>query len=137
MVIRYSFLWADEHRAGHESGSKDRPCAILVSVSDERDPKDRVTVLAITHSRPSVPDEAIEIPLPVKKRLGLDQEKSWIVLSEANDFLWPGPDLAKVGDPRDGNFVYGHLPPKFFTEVVRQFVELNRKRRVRVVPRTE
>ena len=36
LVIRYSYLWADEHERGQEEGVKDRPCAIvLMSMADE------------------------------------------------------------------------------------------------------
>ena len=33
----------------------------------------------------------MEIPLATKARLGLDDARSWIVLNEANRFIWPGP----------------------------------------------
>ena len=35
----------------------------------------------------------IELPQQTKTRLGLDDERSWVIVSEANDFAWPGPDL--------------------------------------------
>ncbi|MGH7102211.1 MAG: hypothetical protein ACREFJ_07420, partial [Acetobacteraceae bacterium] len=38
----------------------------------------------------------IEIPLPIKRHLGLDDDPSWIVVAEGNEFLWPGYDLRKV-----------------------------------------
>ena len=31
LVIRYAYLWADEHRRGAEEGLKDRPCAIVAA----------------------------------------------------------------------------------------------------------
>ena len=31
-VIRYAYLWADEHEAGREEGSKNRPVAIVRKV---------------------------------------------------------------------------------------------------------
>jgi len=36
---------------------------------------------------------AVEISHETKRRLGLDDDRSWIVLTEANRFAWPGPDL--------------------------------------------
>jgi hypothetical protein len=36
------------------------------------------------------PASAVEIPLPVKRHLGLDDNPSWIVVAEGNEFLWPG-----------------------------------------------
>jgi hypothetical protein len=35
-------------------------------------------------------DEAVEIPAVVKRHLGLDEARSWIVVSEINRFIWPG-----------------------------------------------
>ena len=42
---------------------------------------------------PHDPEAAVEIPLATKMRLGLDDDRSWIILTEANRFTWPGPDL--------------------------------------------
>ena len=38
---------------------------------------------------PARGDAAIEIPAQTKKRLGLDEDRSWIMLTEANRFVWP------------------------------------------------
>ena len=35
LVIRYSYLWRREAAAGREEGVKDRPCAVIVAVTDE------------------------------------------------------------------------------------------------------
>jgi len=45
-----------------------------------------VTVLPISHTPPANPALAVEIPHETKRRLGLDDERSWIVLTEANRF---------------------------------------------------
>jgi prevent-host-death family protein len=42
---------------------------------------------------PSLPQFGIELPGRVKRRLKLDDARSWVVLSEWNEFVWPGPDL--------------------------------------------
>ena len=92
LVIRYSYLWAEEYGRGPEEGVKDRPCAIiLVSAGEEGERV--VTVLPVTHALPSDPNLAVEIPSATKHRLRLDDARSWVVLSEANRFIWPGPDL--------------------------------------------
>jgi hypothetical protein len=44
-------------------------------------------VLPITHSAPPDPADAIEIPAETKNRLGLDTDRSWVVITEANQFL--------------------------------------------------
>lgn len=92
LVVRYSYLWKREAEAGRDEGVKDRPCAIVVAIEGGAD-HTRVLVLPVTHAPPQLLDEGIEIPQPTKLRLGLDSERSWIMVSEANDFIWPGPDL--------------------------------------------
>ena len=136
LVIRYSYLWAEEHRRGQEEGVKDRPCAVVLVTADE-DGEHWVTVLPVTHARPSVPELAVEIPAGSKRRLGLDDERSWVVLSEANRFLWPGPDLrpARPGDA--ATVAYGQLPYTLFEEIRTKFIAAIRARRAGVVPRSE
>jgi len=90
MVIRYAYLWRSEHDKGIEEGGKDRPCAVLLAVMDDAGDQ-KVVVLPITHSPPHDAAEAVEIPPATKRRLKLDDERSWIVLAEANRFTWPGP----------------------------------------------
>jgi len=112
LVISYAYLWARAHRRGAEEGLKDRPCAI-VAARQITEGRIVVTVVPVTHSPPVDPAEAVEIPPGLKAHLGLDDLPSWIVVTETNDFLWPGPDLR----PRAGRgdrFDYGMLPPRFF-----------------------
>jgi hypothetical protein len=136
LVIRYAYLWEAEARQGREEGVKDRPCAIVLVVLRDGD-NPIVRVLPVTHTPPVDPADALEIPTITKDRLGLDSERSWVVLSEANDFIWPGPDLRPVpgGDP--GTVAYGSLPPGFM-RVLRERVDRRwRERRARVVRRTQ
>ncbi len=92
LVVRYSYLWMEEHKRGREEGIKDRPCAIIFMAANE-DGERIVTVLPVTHTPQANPNLAVEIPPVVKRRLKLDDERSWVVLTEANRFIWPGPDL--------------------------------------------
>jgi hypothetical protein len=92
LVIHYAYLWHATHLRGQEEGSKDRPCVIELT-TPAAEGQTIVTVLPITHTPPGDPGEAVEIPLATKQRLGLDSEKSWVVCSEVNRFMWPGPDL--------------------------------------------
>lgn len=85
-----------------------------------------VRVLPITHGLPNNPDDAIEIPPATKRRLGLNDERSWIVLTESSRFVWPGPDMRPV-DSDTGYF--GALPPALFAEVKRRFVALAKAQR--------
>ncbi len=96
LVISYAYLWHHEHQAGHEEGRKDRPTVIVLAVEREGDGATVVTVLPVTHSAPTNPRAAVEIPRAVKRHLGLDDDRSWIVVAEGNEFLWPGYDLRKI-----------------------------------------
>ena len=135
LVIRYSYLWAEEHGRGQEEGVKDRPCAVIL-VSTDEDGERWVTVLPVTHTPPSVPELAVEIPATTKHRLGLDGERSWVVLSEAR-FLWPRPDLqpARPGDA--ASVAYRQLPYTLSEEIRTKFIAAIRARRAGVVPRSE
>jgi len=114
-VIRYAYLWADEHEAGREEGTKDRPVAIVLTLEDVSD-STRVAVLPITHTPPHAATDAIEIPAAIKRHLGLDDDRSWIILDEMNVFAWPGPDLRPVHTGTD-TILFGYLPAGFFRTV--------------------
>lgn len=136
LVIRYSYLWAREHDEGREEGVKDRPCAVLLAVRNEAGEL-RVIVLPITHAPPQDPEGAIEIPGPTKRRLGLDDERSWIVLTEANAFTWPGPDVRMAPGRGIESVAIGHLPADLTRAMRDRYLALHAQNRARVVRRTE
>jgi len=136
LVVRYSYLWHNEHVRGQEEGVKDRPCAVIMTTV-EADGSRVVTVLPVTHTPPADMNLALEIPLVTKQRLGLDSEHSWVILSEANRFAWPGPDLRPMRQGDAQSVAYGQLPYAFFEQVRLRFISLLKARRARVVPRTE
>ena len=135
LVIRYAYLWHREARAGRQEGVKDRPCAVILSNIDEDDRR-RVYVLPITHAAP-LRDEAVEIPRAVKQHLGLDDEQSWVLLSEVNAFFWPGPDLRPLAGRGPESVAYGFLPPRLFQIVRDRFLALRRERRATIIARNE
>jgi hypothetical protein len=120
---------------GREEGAKDRPCAIVLAV--KQDGEDRVFVLPITHTPPTDPDDAVELPAVVKARLNLDNQRSWIVVTEANNFLWPGPDLRFAPGKGPESAAMGYLPPGLFGLVRNRFLANVRRRRAAVARRTE
>jgi hypothetical protein len=136
LVIRYSYLWKRDFDAGREEGTKDRPCAIVLTVVDEEGDEE-VLVLPVTHSPPDDPADAIEIPAATKSRLGLDGERSWIMITEANEFVWPGPDLRTVPGRDESTIAYGPLPPRFFAQVRDKFLERDQREKSGRVRRTE
>jgi hypothetical protein len=136
LVIGYSFLWREAAARGEEEGSKDRSCAVVL-VSKDQDGEKIVLVLPVTHSPPVEPDLAVEVPIETKRRLGLDDRRSWIVVTDANRFIWPGPDL-RPGVRGDASSVaYGPLPRGLFYEVRDKFVRAIEQHRAGVVRRTE
>ena len=118
-VIPYAYLWDRETRDGQEEVRKDRPCVVALAVQRQDDGETWVTVLPVTHSPPRDAAEAVEIPPVVKRHLGLDEARSWVVVSEGDQFVWPGYDLRKA---RGGeHYDYGFLPPRFFASVLDAF----------------
>lgn len=136
LVIRYSYLWKREYDEGREESGKDRPCAIVLSVVND-DNERNVLVLLITHTAPEHRDDAVEIPTATKQRLGLDTERSWIAISEVNEFVWPGPDLRPVPGRDESTIVYGALPPRFFAYVRDRFLARVESDKAARVHRTE
>jgi hypothetical protein len=136
LVIRYSYLWESEARQGREEGVKDRPCAIIL-VALRKGDHPIVRVLPVTHTPPVDPADAMEIPTLTKERLGLDSDRSWVVLTEANDFIWPGPDLRPLPGRGPGTVAYGFLPPGFMTALHERLERRRRERRLRAVRRSE
>jgi len=116
LVISYSYVWRHEAARGREEGVKDRPCVIVTAVERKSTGEAIVTVFPVTHREPDDPMNAVEIPLVTKQRLGLDLERSWIMIDEANRFEWPGYDLRKI--PGRDAYDYGLLPPRLFEHVL-------------------
>ena len=129
LVISYSYLWRRELERGQSEGLKERPCAIVLTVQDSPESGKIVTVAPITHTRPDDLKVAIELPAKVKQYLGLDDERSWIILDEFDEFTWPGFDLRIIrGNP--GRYDYGLLPPSLFTRIIDRVLELRREGRI-------
>jgi hypothetical protein len=135
-VIRYSYLWRREHRSGQEEGIKDRPCAIVLSAKTKSGVT-IVVVLPITHRQPDEGQEALELPPAIKKLLRLDARRSWVILTESNEFDWPGPDLRRARRGDDSSISFGMLPPRFFEEITKRFLRLEDADRSARVRRTQ
>lgn len=131
LVIRYSYLWKREADKGHVEGQKHRPCVVVLCV-EEIEGEKVVTVAPITHALPDDPAQSIELTSATRRRLGLDEEKNWIMATELNSFYWPGPDLAPT---KAGNYAYGELPAVVFAALQQKI--LVRGSDVSEVPRSE
>ena len=129
-VISYSYVWRHEYEAGRREGAKNRPVMIVLASHRDETGRTIVTVAPITHSPPSDPAGAVEIWPRTKERLGLDGERSWIIIDDLNIFTWPGYDLQPVPG-RAETCLYGPLP----AELIRQ-VQTTIARRHRVLTRS-
>ena len=136
LIIRYSYLWYREHLEGRDEGQKDRPCAIVAALRIDENGDTRVLVLPITHTPPDHSALAVELPAKVKSRLHLDDARSWVILSEWNEFVWPGPDLRRVHGATDASVAYGILPPALFAAIRDRFLAIANSGKARQVPRT-
>ncbi|MGQ0621160.1 MAG: hypothetical protein ACT4QA_14770 [Panacagrimonas sp.] len=110
LVIRYTYLWKREADQRNTEGQKHRPCAVVLCV-EEIDGEKIATVAPITHTPPSNREQAIELTPSTRRRLGLGDEKNWIMATEANCFYWPGPDLVPTAN---GQYTCGELPAVVF-----------------------
>jgi hypothetical protein len=128
MIVRYSFLWSSEAKQGATEGRKDRPCVVVTAVRRVADGRFRVRVLPTTH-RPTEPSRSVAIPLKVKRHLGLDSDASWIVLDEANEFVWPGVDLRPISRSKPGVWTFGVIPAEIFDAVRVKLRAIARQRR--------
>jgi hypothetical protein len=122
-VIRYAYLWWSEARRGRSEGLKDRPCAVVLTRTTA-DAAHWIYALPVTHSDPQSPEAGVAIPPATKQRLGLDAAPSWIVTTELNRFIWPGPDIRPLPT---GEYSYGLLPGKLLRVVLDQ-VAIHAKR---------
>lgn len=134
LVISYSYLWHYEHRAGREEGRKVRPCVIVLAVENAGEGTTLVRVVPVTHRLPDNASAAVELPAAVKRHLGLDDERSWVILDELNEFVWPGFDLRPVPGRR-GRFDYGLLPPRLFDRLMVTLGDVWRRGKGRPTPR--
>lgn len=132
-VISYAYLWADEHERGQEEGLKNRPAVVVIARTTDGD-RTQLLVAPVTHSEPGI-REGVEIPPPVKRHLGLDTDRSWIIATELNRFIWPGPDVRIV--PGGESPYYGEIPAKLFEELRTAILTNRDGNKVRIPTRTE
>ena len=123
-VIRFSYLWKRQQAAGQAEPDKDRPAVIVVR-SDKRG---RCIVVPVTHAPPYDETCAIELPEAERSRLGLDNERSWVMLDEVNAFVWPGSYVQAVPKLLPPTPIYGAVTKPFFAELLRRLQVLVKAR---------
>jgi hypothetical protein len=130
-VVNFSYLWTHEAAQGRDEGAKRRPCLIGAVKPREGGPP-TVLVFPITHTPPDDPARAVEIPQGLKRKLGLDAERSWVICDQVNKFTWPGCDLYPA--PR-GQECFGQVPQGFFRDVHKTAMALCSQSRVITINR--
>ena len=101
------------------------------------DGKTLVHVAPVTHRAPDDPARALELPRATKQRLGLGDDRSWVILDHANEFQWPGPDVRPVPGALPATIYYGPLPPALFARLRQQLLGMFKAGRVRARLRLE
>lgn len=135
LVLSYGYLWKWQDELGGDTGDKNRPCVIVVAV-ENIDGDTVVLVVPVTSQQPRPDRATVEILAKVQAHLGLDGVRCWIIVDEANKFIWPGPDLSQLpGQP--GKFHYGFMPPKLYKKVIDGCRIAASARQLRPVTRTD
>jgi mRNA-degrading endonuclease toxin of MazEF toxin-antitoxin module len=132
LVVRYDYLWDDERLLGKVEGSKDRPCAVVLALQGDSMGRQLVIVAAITHTKPQSADAGIEISAHAKRMLGLDGERSWIIVTEVNVVDWSDPGFVPV---KPEQWSYGSLPKALAIQVRNSISERAKSKRLGQVNR--
>jgi hypothetical protein len=114
---------------------KDRPAAIVALLRGD-DGRDEVVVFPVTSSHPTDAAAGVEIPAATRDRLGLQDGPCWVIVTEVNIFVWPGPDLRRPENANDC-FVYGSLPHALMLRIKQSFAAWRTRGRVRAIRRSE
>ncbi len=106
---------------GSAQGNRVPRCASLVPVKDGDGEQE--VIAPFTPRQPQRPEDAIEILPATRQRLDVDSERSWIVITEADEFSRPGLRLRAAFGRDDTTTVHGALPPKLFIHVRNRVLE--------------
>lgn len=138
LVIRFDFLWKHEADKGQLDGSKDRPCAIILTTKAKEDGKRDVMLCPITHTPPSKDETAVEIPHKLARHLKLDDERMWIKTDQLNTVEWPDNMLPFGVTPAfkgQNQSVFGQLHSDIGKQAFEQVRENARNRKLDTVRR--
>jgi hypothetical protein len=107
---------------------------VLVHTRQNEHGETEVYIAPVTHTPPEVPERAMQIPSATKARLCLDVRASWIITTEVNRFIWPGPDIRTVPG---GTAAYGYLPANMTRDLIQQIKGNARDRSLLVIGRDD
>lgn len=132
LVVHFNYLWSREFDRGREEAHYPRPCTIVLAYRRTAEGATMVLLAPITHAAPRPGDRAVEIPPAVKRHLGLDELRSWVMVDEVNETAWPGYDLRTNAQ---GQYAYGFIPLTLFGRIKAEMMQVLKASRLRRVPR--
>jgi hypothetical protein len=100
------------------------------------DGQDEVVVFPITSTPPSDEAAAVEMPVAMRERFGLQDGPCWAVVKEVNIFIWPRPDPRSPENPAY-RYVYGSLPHALMLRVRKSFAAWRLHKGIRSIRRSE
>ena len=133
-IVRFDYLWRDEQMNGRTEGAKERPCAIVIALRPDEKGDPSVMLAPITHAPPRSNQVSLEIPSQAKAATGLDEERSWLVLSEINLVKWSDAGIIPA---HKGQWLYGALPRGLTVKAAAMVKEDLKQSRAKIVDRRE
>lgn len=135
LVIRYDFLWSHEREKGYEEGAKERPCVIVTAIVRKDTGETEILVAPITHSPPGAGTVAIEIPHKVGQHLGLDDGRSYIIVTEANSLSWDDAGIVPAYPGKQ--WAYGRIPQGLYNKLRAAMLDMLNKRKLKTSVRKD
>ncbi|HEY8190675.1 MAG TPA: hypothetical protein VIF12_08310 [Micavibrio sp.] len=129
LVIGYSYLWHHDYKLERDFSEKPATHGIVLSVEEEVG--DKIVIVAALADAKRKDGECIELPEATRVRLGLPSPRYWIILSEINRFVWPGPDLRSVSPLTDDGL--SAIPPALFETVKSTMRALSKRDQLKAV----
>lgn len=102
---------------------------VVTAVTRQESEVVEVLVAPITHSPPQEGPVAIEIPHKVGKHLGLDDERSYIIASEANSLSWDDAGIVPAYPGKQ--WAYGRIPKGLYDRLRGAMLDLLNKRKLK------
>ncbi|MFC7333677.1 hypothetical protein [Rhodocista pekingensis] len=133
LVFSYEYIWKRQAEQGADTGRKQRPACIVLSVIGAEGDQ-RVAIVPITSRQPGEGVPSVEIPQAVLNHLGLPATRSWVILTEVNIDVWPSPDMRPIAGDRN-RFHYGYLPTRMVNRMRDIVVRAIQERRAGIVRR--
>jgi hypothetical protein len=131
LVIGYSYLWHHDYKLERDFSEKPATHGVVLSVEEEVG--DKLVIVAALTDIKRRDTEGIELPEATRIRLGLPSPQYWIIISEVNRFVWPGPDLRSVSALTENGL--SAIPPALFETVKSAMRALSKRDQLKAVTR--